>query len=170
MERSQYAIDSRMIPPVILGAVFGLLLIAFEVHRPRALGPTIIILLPFFYLGAEILARKIVLDAAGVTVHKLLRSVRLGWAEIESLDVVKSGSKLFLVLQGATDIPVIITNTIRPFSALVADLQARLPQTVISRDVLELSSNMPEKHAHLIQAWLVCFVLAGVVAGRVMGY
>ncbi len=85
------------------------------------------LLSPFFYLAAEILARKIVIDAQGMTISKFLRSVRVEWSEINSVDAVKSGSKLFLILMTGRDRPVLITNTIRPFHEVAAKILENLP-------------------------------------------
>ena len=121
------------------------------------------LLSPFFYLGAEILARKIAVDTTGITISKFLRSVHLEWSEIQSLDAVRSGSKLFLILQREEGGPVIITNTIRPFPDLVSSLVAAVPAEKISSPVHDLLTDAPAKFGPVIQAWLVCLVFIALV-------
>jgi hypothetical protein len=97
METRPFRVDSRIIPPVVLAVAFGCLLLVLE--GPTSRGILLAALLaPFFYLAGEILARRIVVDEKGITVLKLLRSVHYDWPEISSVDSVRAGSKLFLVL------------------------------------------------------------------------
>jgi hypothetical protein len=139
-------------------------------------GPTkrglllLLLLAPFFYLGAEILARKILVDSQGITVSKLLRTVRLSWSEIQSLDAVKSGSKLFLILLNLEGRLTLITNTIRPFRDLVTRIVESVPDEKVTADARELLSQCPTKTGPVIQAWIACLVLSGMVIGRLMGY
>jgi hypothetical protein len=115
-----------MIAPVVLAMGFGAFLLILEGATPKGL-LLLLLLSPFYYLGIEILARKIVIDKAGITISKFLRSVQLQWSEIQSLDAVRSGSKLFLIVQREEGSPVVITNTIRPFQDLVSSVVAAVP-------------------------------------------
>jgi hypothetical protein len=94
METVHYRVDPRMIPPVMIAMGAGVLFLTLEGPTKRA-GLIALVLAPFFYLGAEILARRITLGEGGITVSKLLRSVRLSWSEVASVDAVRSGNKLF---------------------------------------------------------------------------
>lgn len=169
MEYSGFRADPRLIPPVALAMAFGIILVCLE--GPAKRGFLLLLLLaPFFYLGAEILARKIVLDERGITISKFLRSVRLEWAEIQSLDAVRSGSKVFVILMGNHGRPVLITNTIRPFSELVSRLLEHVPKGKIAEGAAEILSEPPSKMGPLVQAWIVCVVLAALTAGKILGY
>jgi len=169
MEMHRYRVDPRMIPPVILSMGFGTFLVFLE-------GPTqqgfllLALLLPFYYLGAEILARKIILGDNGITISKFLRSVRIEWTEIHSLDAVRSGNKLFVILQGGDNRPVLITNTISPFKDLTERLLESIPPDKVSPGAREILSDPPSKHGPLIQAWITCLVLSGLVVGKILGY
>jgi hypothetical protein len=169
MQSSYYRVDSRLIPPVIMAMGFGAFLFVLEGATKRGL-LLFVVLAPFYYLGAEILARRIVLSSEGITVHKFLRSVHLGWREILSLDSFQSGSKLFIILQPDQGRPVLISNTIRPFNDLLGKLQEMVPAGKISETAREIFANPPSKHGPVLQAWLVCLVIAGVLAGRLLGY
>jgi len=158
-----------MIPPVILAMALGIALIVLE--APSGRGWMLALpLLPFFYLGAEILARRISVDAEGITISKLLRTVRLKWSQVDRLDALQSGSKLFLILQSGDSGPILITNTIRPFEELAARIMECVSKEKTSSTAVELLSRSPTKHGPLIQAWIVCLVLAACVAGNLLGY
>jgi hypothetical protein len=158
-----------MIPPVVLAMGFGVFLLILEGTTPKGL-LLLLLLSPFYYLGAEILARKIVIDTTGISISKFLRSVQLQWSEIQSLDAVRSGSKSFLILQREEGGPVVITNTIRPFHDLVSSLVAAVPAEKVSSQVHELLSGSTAKLGPVIQAWLVCLVFVALVAGKLLGY
>jgi len=130
----------------------------------------LLLLAPFFYLGAEILARKIVLDERGITISKFLRSVQLEWSEIQSVDAVRSGSKVFIILLGNHGRPVLITNTIRSFSELVSRMLEHVPKGNIAEGAVEILSDPPSKTGPLVQAWIVCLVLAALTAGKILGF
>jgi hypothetical protein len=169
MDTRHYRVDSRMIAPVVIAMVCGAVLVVFEGLTQRGL-LLVCLLLPFFYLGFEILARRIVIDSRGIVISKFLRSVSVAWSDIESLDAVKSGSKLFLLLQAGHTRPLIITNTIRPFDDLVEALLERLPPATVAPGAREMLQQPPSKHGPLIQAWVVALVLGGMVVGRLLGY
>lgn len=169
MEMSVYRVDPRMIPPVILAMLFAVGLMVLE-------GPTnrgfllLVVLLPFFYLGVEILARKITLDERGILVSKFLRSVFVPWSDIDSLDAVQSGRKLFIIIQTEQARPVLITNTISPFSELTGKLLQGVPAGKVSESFRDLMSSAKAKQAPYIHAWIVCLVMVAMVVGKLMGY
>jgi hypothetical protein len=169
MDSVRYRVDPRMVPPVVMAMVFGILLVILEGFTGRGLLLTAL-LIPFFYLGLEILARRISIDSRGILISKFLRSVSVNWSEIESLDAVKSGSKLFLILETVRTRPVIITNTIRPFRDLAERLLDRLPPERVTSAAREILQQPPSKHGPMIQAWIVCLVLGAMVVGRFLGY
>jgi hypothetical protein len=158
-----------MIPPVIMSMSCGAFLIFMEgVTRKGFL--LFALLFPFYYLGAEILARRIILNENGVTVQKFLRSVYMRWSEIDALDVVRTGRKLFLILQGGQSRPVLITNTIQPFEDCLKRLTANLAEEKVSGAVRELAQGPPSKYGPMAQAWIVCVVLLGIIVGKLLGY
>jgi hypothetical protein len=169
MQPYVYRVDSRMIAPVVMAMGLGAVLLVLEAATKRGL-LLFMILAPFYYLGAEILARKITLTSEGITVQKFLRSVHVDWREILMLDAFRSGSKLFVILQSQEGRPVLITNTIRPFEDLLNKLQEMVPAEKISETAKEFFSDPPSKHGLLLQAWVVCLVIAAVVVGRLLGY
>jgi hypothetical protein len=162
-------VDPRMIPPVVLSMGFGAFLVLLEGLTERGF-LLALLLSPFFYLGAEILARRISIDPEGITVSKLLRSVRIQWSQITSLDAVQSRRKLFVILQPENGRPVLITNTIQPFADLTERLMTFIPREKISTSATELLANPPSKHGLVIQAWIVCLVLTALVLGQLLGY
>lgn len=169
MQSYYYRVDSRLVPPVIMAMGFGAFLLVLEGATKRGL-LLFVILAPFYYLGAEILARKIILSSEGITVRKFLRSVHLDWQEILSLDAFQSGSKVFVILQSEEGGPVLISNTVQPFNDLLGRLQEIVPTEKISEIAKELLADPPSKHGPVIQAWVACLVIAGVLVGRLLGY
>ena len=169
MQQYVYRVDPRMIPPVVMTMGFGAFLIILEGATRRGFLVSAI-LLPFYYLGAEILARKIILSTDGVTVHKFLRSVHINWNELHGLDALRTGRKAFLILQCDQSGPVLITNTIRPFDNLLRELIEMLPAEKISEAARDLLEAPPSKYGPLIQAWIVCLLLLGIIVGKLLGY
>jgi hypothetical protein len=169
MSENRYRVDPKLVPPVALAMAAGALLILLE--GPTKRGFLLLLLLsPFYYLGAEVLARKIILDSEGITVSKFLRSVRFSWAEILSLDAVKAGSKIFVILETDRPRPTLITNTISPFSDMVSRLLGYVPQQKIAQGAMETLADPPTKIGPVVQAWIVCLVLTALVVGKLLGY
>ncbi len=121
MERYEYRVDPRIAPPVVISMGLGAWLVILEGSSERGLF-MLLILLPFFYLGAEVLARKVSVTSQGITIRKLLRSVHMDWTEISTLDSVRSRNKLFLIFQTHDGKPSLVTNTISPFHDLAKKL------------------------------------------------
>ena len=169
MQASFYRVDARMIPPVVVAMVCAVIMVIMEGTTGRGL-IILLVLAPFFYLGIEILARKIRVDNQGITVFKFMRSVHLAWSELESLDAVKAGAKLFLIVQGKTSRPILITNTIGPFNRLAQALREVVPPEKVSAACTDVLANPPSKHGPLVQAWIVGLVFLAIVVGRMLGY
>jgi hypothetical protein len=169
MQNYIYRVDPRMIPPIIMSMLFGIFLIILEGATQRGF-LSFALLVPFYYLGAEILARKIIIREHGITVQKFLRSLHMDWSEIEMLDMVRTGRKVFLILQGGQNRPLLITNTIHGFESLLQKIVEKLPQERISEPVKDLIGERPSKYGPMIQAWIVCLVLLGIVVGKLLGY
>lgn len=153
----------------MLGMTLGIILLLLE-GWTREGAVVCLALSPFFYLGIEILARRIRVDERGITIFKFLRTVHMDWSEITSFDAVRTGNKLFLILQGKSYRPVLITNTITPFAELARQLLDLVPSDKIAQGTAELILNAPRKHGPLVQAWLFCLVLGVIVAARTLGY
>ncbi|MEW6138617.1 MAG: hypothetical protein AB1733_10325 [Thermodesulfobacteriota bacterium] len=169
METRAFRVDSRMILPIVMAMIFGALLVALEASTRRGI-LLAVLLAPFFYLGAEILARKIVIDSQGITISKLFRSVRHDWMDLSSVDSVRTGNKVFVILhsdQGGTSL---ISNTIRPFGQLVDTILACAPQRSFTEEVRERLSDPPGKFGPLVQAWIACLALGALVVGTLLGY
>ena len=169
MQNYIYRVDPRMIPPIIMSMLFGIFLIILEGATQRGF-LSFVLLVPFYYLGAEILARKIIISEHGITVQKFLRSAHMDWSEIEMLDMVQTGRKVFLILQGEQNRPLLITNTIHRFESLLQKIMEKLPKQRISEPVKDLVRERPSKYGPMIQAWIVCLVLLGIVVGKLLGY
>jgi hypothetical protein len=169
MQNYIYRVDPRMIPPIIMSMLFGIFLIILEGATQRGF-LSFALLVPFYYLGAEILARKIIISEHGITVQKFLRSAHMDWSEIEMLDMVQTGRKVFLILQGGQNRPLLITNTIYRFESLLQKIMEKLPKQRISEPVKDLRRERPSKYGPMIQAWIVCLVLLGIVVGKLLGY
>jgi hypothetical protein len=169
MQNNIYRVDPRMIPPVIMSMFFGIFLIILEGATQRGF-LLFALLLPFYYLGAEILARKIIIREQGITVQKFLRSAHMDWSEIDTLDVVRTGRKVFLILQGGQGRPALITNTIHHFDSLLKNLMEKLPEEKISEPVRELVREPQSKYGPMVHAWIVCLVLLGIITGKLLGY
>jgi hypothetical protein len=155
-----------MITPVALAMGFGAFLMVLEGPTPRGL-LLLLLVSPFFYLGAEILARKIAVDTTGITISKFLRSVHLEWSEIQSLDAVRSGSKLssfFSVRKGPVSPPTRFVHfrTWSHAGGVGAGGEDLIAGRTCSRFTGQIRS--------CIQAWLVSLVFVALVVGETLGY
>lgn len=169
MQTMEFRVDPRMIPPVVMAMGFAAALIFMEGTSQRGI-VLIIILAPLFYLGAEILARRISVDARGMSITKVMRSTRIDWTDVESVDAIKTGSKLFLIVQKNDGGSTFVTNTIRPFKELTDRIIEGVEKEKIADSVRELLADPPTKHGPMIQAWMVCVVLGGLAAAKILGY
>ena len=158
-----------MIPPIVIAMASGLYLLFLEGLTDRGL-LLAFLLCPFYYLGAEVLVRRITVDDRGILVSKLFRSVFVRWSEVESLDAVQAGNKLFVIVQAYDRRPFFITNTIRPFVELKDRILEYVPDDRIATGTRDTLANPPTKHWPMVQAWIVCLVLTGIVVARLLGY
>ncbi len=168
MERYEYRVDPRIAPPVVVSLALGAWLVILEGSSERGL-LMILILLPFFYLGAEVLARKVSITSQGVTIRKLLRSVHMDWTELSTLDYVRSRNKLFLIFQTRDGKPTLITNTLSPFNDLAKKLLKFVPPDKITQGARDILEDPPAKNGPLIQAWIICIVLIALMVGKFFG-
>jgi hypothetical protein len=169
MSKMLYRVDPRMIPPVSLSMVLGAALVLWEGASTHGI-LMLAILSPFFYLGAEILTRTIILDEWGIRVKKFLRSSETAWKDVDNLETVRSGSKFFLIIQPSSHKAIIVTNTIQPFQELTANILKYLPPNAVSESTSQALSSLPSKYGPVAQAWLVTLVLAAIAAGKFLGF
>ena len=169
MESTSYRVAQAMIPPVILAMGFGLYLLYLEAGSDKFvfICP---VLAPFFYLGVEILARKIIIDDTGVTIHKFLRYKHMKWSEVEHVDAIVARQKVFLILQDTSARTIIITNTIDSFKDLVERILEHIEKHTIAPTAIEILANPPIKYGPIIQAWLACIVIVGIDVAKLLGY
>jgi hypothetical protein len=165
---NQYKVDPKMSIPVILAMISAIVLIAIEGFTNQGL-LLVVVLIPFFYLGAEILSRKIVFLPDGITIKKFLRSVNLKWVEIQSLDAIQSGNKLFMILVNEKTRPVLITNTIAAFGEMANRLISSLPPGKVTDQARQILSAPPAKYSTIFQAWVVLFIIIGLILGKFYG-
>ncbi len=169
VNKMQFRVDFRLIPPVVLAMLLGSWIIVMESYNDRFLF-LIIILAPFYYLGAEILARKIFVDSSGLVIRKLFRTVRLSWAEVSYVDSLRTGRKVFLIIESNSIKPTLLTNTLGQFPSLVQSIIQHLPADKVSESAAELAENVPYKLGPQVQAWAVCLVLGAILLGKLLGY
>jgi len=168
METYEYRVDPRIAPAVVVSMALGSWLVILEGSSERGL-LMLLILLPFFYLGAEVLARKVSISSQGITIRKLLRSVHIDWSELSTLDYVRSRNKLFLIFQTHDGNPTLVTNTISPFRDLAKKLLDFAPAEKISEGARDVLRDPPAKNGPLIQAWIICLFLIALMIGRFFG-
>ena len=164
MEKKVYKVDTRLKPPVLLAMLSGVGLVLVSIVKSHSF-LFLIVLSPFIYLGLEILLREIIVDSKGITIRKLLRSKRMEWPEISSIDAVVSGSKAFLIIGSNDDRPILITNTIAEFNDLLNNVSGHISAEKISESVKQLLS-LKRKIWPVVQAWLVWVVFSAVLVGK----
>lgn len=165
----EFRVDLRIIPPVALSMLLGSWIIVLERHTDRFLF-LLLILAPFYYLGAEILARKILLHSEGITIRKLFRSSEIMWKDISYIDSLKAGKKVFLIIESGSVKPNLLTNTLGQFQILVNSIIQRLPPDKVSESARDLVTDVPNKYGPLLQTWAISVLLGAILLGKMMGY
>ena len=94
----------------------------------------------------------------------------MSWGDISYVDSLRSGRKVFLIIESNSTRPALLTNTLGQFPALVESIIQRLPPDKVSDSAIELVKNMPNKYGPMIQAWAVCLKLGAILLGKLMGY
>ena len=94
----------------------------------------------------------------------------MDWSEIEALDMVRTGRKVFLILQGGQSRPVLITNTIQPFEEFLKKLTEKLAEEKVSgagegigeRAAIQVRSNGAGMDSLLGPSWNNSGKIAGI--------
>ncbi|MGD9819615.1 MAG: hypothetical protein AB7V04_13085 [Desulfomonilaceae bacterium] len=165
----QFRVDLKILPPVVLAMLIGSWIILLERNTERFL-LMLVLLTPFYYLGAEILARKIFLDSKGVTVKKLFRESKVSWGDISYVDSLKAGRKVFLIIESGSAKPILLTNTLGQFQNLVHSIIRQVSTDKVSESARDLVNETPKKYGPSIQAWAVALLLSAILIGKLMGY
>jgi hypothetical protein len=165
MEKRSFKPPNALILPIgpAMVAAAGLIFVESGSDKGILLG---LILAPFYYLGLEILFRRINVSEKGLEVVKLLRKTSVEWSDVKSLDAVRSGTRIFIIVQSESAIPLIISNTISDFKELSNIILNNVPDHRIDRSVYETLEDPPLNNRPIFQAWVVFMVLASVLAFR----
>jgi hypothetical protein len=169
MDNRVYRVDPKLIPPTVAAMISGALLLILEGTTGKGV-LLFFLLAPFYYLGAEVLTRVIILRPNGLEIKKLLRTIEITWSEIRSLDAVVSGKKVFLILTHEKARPILITNTIHYFKDIATGIMENLPASKVTEEARRILADPPTKWTPVIQAWLVCITLTALWIGALLGY
>lgn len=167
MKKIEFKPHPWLLAPILPSMAAALILIYLEMNTDKGL-LLVIILAPFFYLGLEVLFRRIEVDEKGLIIYKLLRKSELAWPEIQSLDAVRSGSKIFIIMQTNRSIPFIISNTINNFPELSRMILDRARETAIDQGAKEVLDRPVQNNRTVAQAWIAFTVIAGILMFRLI--
>jgi hypothetical protein len=167
MTRVSFKPPKALIIPIVPAMAAGGALIILESNTDKGL-LLALILAPFYYLGLEILFRRVGITDRGVTIHKFLRTSHVAWPEIRSLDAARTGNKIFIIIQTDAAIPMIISNTIDHFNELSGIILKNIPENKIDPSVHEILSDPGRNRGPIFQAWVVLAVVTGVLFFRLI--
>ncbi len=167
MKKSEFKPHPWLLAPILPSMAAAAILIYLEINTDKGI-LLVIILAPFFYLGLEVLFRRIVLDDQGLVIYKLLRKSELAWPEAQSLDAVRSGNKIFIIIQTHRSIPFIISNTINRFPELVRMILDLAPETAIDAGAKEVLERPVQNNRTIAQAWIAFTVIVGILMFRLI--
>ena len=114
--------------------------------------------LPVLGLFVESWRRTVSISEDAVVACRLFRTRRLPFNEITSVDTVKVRRRVFVSVSTEADF-LIFSNNYDHFDRLIALLQERLPQAVISEETRSLATDLPQKSNDLFSIWLAVVVL-----------
>ncbi len=116
------------------------------------------IMLPVIGLFAESWRRQILFCDDAIITRRLFRQKVLPLADITAVDTVKVRRRVFISISSEVDF-LILSNNYDHFDQLLAQLQERLPESVISEETRDLVDNLPKKNSDFFSLWLAVGVL-----------
>ena len=171
MEKNSYRIRKHFLIPLglVVFLTLTLLVSCLFLHLPLAKTMILLVfLLPSCFLLAECSRRQVRLEENGILARKLLRSKRLEYAQLTSIDTVLVRKRAFVSLSTEEDF-LILSNSYDHFGDLLKQLLEKVPEKIISEETRQLAIKPPEKSSDIFSAWVAVAVLLLILYVQIRG-
>ena len=163
--RKSFLLPLGLVVLLTLGLLLTCILLGLPLAKTIILGA---FLLPVIILFAESSCRRVTIDAEGVQMDKLLRSKRISYPEMTSIDTVRVRKRAFVSLSSEEDF-LILSNSYADFSRMLKLLLKYAPAAVLSEETRQLADNPPEKSSDIFSAWLAVGILVLILYVQLRG-
>ncbi len=171
MESSNFTIRKSFLIPLGLAVILSLILLGIALFLQLPTAKIIVLtafLLPICVIFAESSRRKVSVTEDAIKINKLLRSKRLDYAELTTIDIIQVRKRVFVSLSSENDF-MILSNSYDRFGLLLEQLLARVPENVVSNETRQLAENPPKKCSDVFSAWLAVAVLTLIIYVQLRG-
>ena len=165
-EQNTFVIRRAFVFPLGLLILLTLALLAICLLQGQPIAKVIILgflILPLLALFVESAMRRIVIDHDGVTAVRPLRSKRVEFAQVTSLETVQVRSRVFLTLMAGDDDFLIISNSYARFPRLLEHLMAAVPQGTVTEGTRQLAAQPKTRQADIVTAWFAVSALVYIL-------
>ena len=162
-ESRVFVIRRGFVIPLVLLVLLTLVLLGVLVVQSQPLAKMIILsllLVPLGGLSVESARRRLLVDESGVTALRLLRSRRIAFDDVTSLEAVRVRSRVFLTLVAGDDEFLIISNSYAGFGDLLTLLVDRLPAEAVTPEARALAGSRIGRSGDIFTAW---FAVAAMI-------
>lgn len=164
----QFRIRRSFIFPLGLLILLTLMLLLVCVIQQQPIAKIVILsvlLLPLAILFIESVFRRLEFDPEEVTAYRLLKTKKLRWSEVTSLESVKVRSRVFLTLVAGEDF-LIISNSYGNFPLLLKTLVTSVPEGAVTEETNSLLAHPPKRQADVLTAWFAVIALFYVLLAQ----
>ncbi|MFO7577382.1 MAG: hypothetical protein R6W66_06605 [Pelovirga sp.] len=168
MNSTTYRIRKNFLIPMGLTVLLGGILLfssLFAAIPSGRLALLAVFLLPAVLILAESSRRRVHIHDDHIVVDKILRSKRINFSDLTSVEAVKVRKRVFISLSTA-DSFLIISNSYAGFDRLVRQLVSLVPPAVLSEDARLMAEDPPLKCSDTFSAWLAVAVLTLVIIAQ----
>ncbi len=168
---STFRIRKSFLLPMGLVVLLAVILLASTLYLELPTGKVIILvilLIPTVALFIESLTRTISLTETTITIHKLLRTKTLNFADLTAVDTIRVRKRVFISLSSDTDFA-IISNSYDDFGSLINQILERCSATVYGDDTRQMAKAPPRKSGDVFSAWLAAAVLLLIIIVQFRG-
>lgn len=171
MDTREFSIRKNFLLPLGLLLILSIILLVLCVVQQQPLAKILIlsaVLIPVTLLFLESVFRRVILEEEALVVRKLLRSKRIVYTDITSVDTVQVRRRAFLSISTEDDFA-ILSNSYANFGDLVNQLLKRVPASTISTETEQMASNPPTKSGDIFSAWLAAALLLLILYAQLGG-
>jgi len=159
-----YTVKRAFLVGLVLDTILIAGLVVFSlVKRTFGAEPVIlvIILIPFVFILAASLRRRVYISREGCRVLSLFRTVDLHWDAITNLDALAVGKKEYLLLTTTKGYHV-LQNSLGHFVSLAEDLIDGVADDRIERAVFSVVENPLRRVSDVMSVWIAAVILIAI--------
>lgn len=165
MNGSAYRIRKSFLVPMGLTVLLGCVLLVSGVFLQVPVARQILLalfILPAVLIFIESRRRIVRISSDHVVVEKVLRTKRIDFKDLTSVDAVRIRKRVFISLS-TEDSFLIISNGYERFGQLVQELVRVVPESTLSDEARQLAQDPPQKCSDIFSAWVAVAVLTLII-------